>query len=61
MEAALEEGDEEKELCLAFFLLSERLQEPSSRFTSIGQVILHRKRKNPPQELGHTFQLPGNK
>lgn len=47
MEAALEQGDEEKKLCLAFFLLSERLQEPSSRLTSIGQVILPRKSEGP--------------
>lgn len=47
MEAPLKQGDEEKELCLAFFLFSERLQEPSSRFTSLGQAILNRKIEGP--------------
>lgn len=40
MEGALEQGDEEKELCLAFFLLSERR-------TFLQEI----RRKNLPQDL----------
>lgn len=61
MEAALEQGNEEKEFSFIFFLLSERLQKPSSRFAFIGQVNLNRKSEGPLQELGRRFQLPGNK
>lgn len=41
------EKEKEKELCSASFLHSLRLQEPSSRFTSIGLVILKRKSEGP--------------
>lgn len=55
MGGALDRGDEEEYLCSASFLLSVRLQERSSRFTSIGLVILNRKSEGPiPGIRSHT-------